>query len=288
MYQSQHIQVNGLTLHTLCWNDEKKELPLIVLFHGWLDHAASWIECLNRIADEGYRIMVPEQRGHGHSEHLPLFCHYHFPDYVADMQAFVDAKVSPNTALHVIGHSMGGSIATLLCGVGAISAESLTLIEGLGPAHEPPGAAFTRYKTHLEQRRHPRTPKVMTSVQEAADRIQRLNPKLTDARANQFAEYITKPTKGGLIWTWDPRHRDKAPIGYDAARYQHVFRQLRLPTHLIWGADSWYLKLPDLQSRIDCLPNIQGQYTLNTGHSPHYDAPETLATTLLNCLQMGQ
>ena len=70
MYQSQHIKVNGLTLHTLCWNDEKKELPLIVLFHGWLDHAASWIECMNRIADEGYRIMVPEQRGHGHTSRV--------------------------------------------------------------------------------------------------------------------------------------------------------------------------------------------------------------------------
>ena len=284
MHQSQNIQVNGLTLHTLSWNREERTLPLIVLFHGWLDHAATWIDCMNHIANAGYRVMIPEQRGHGHSAHLPSFCHYHFPDYVADMQAFVDANVCSDTELYVIGHSMGGSIATLLCGVGAISAHALILIEGLGPAHEPPHAAFARYQTHLEQRRKPRKAKPMASVEEAAARIQRLNPKLSNDRARQFAKYITKESEDGLVWAWDPRHRDKAPIGYDAARYQHVFQKLQLPTHLIWGAESWYLTLPDLQSRIDCLPNIHSQHTLNTGHSPHYEQPAVLAETLLACL----
>ena len=186
--------------------------------------------------------------------------------------------------IHLIGHSMGGSIATLLCGVGAISAHALILIEGLGPAHEPPHAAFARYQTHLEQRRKPRKAKPMASVEEAAARIQRLNPKLSNDRARQFAKYITKESEDGLVWAWDPRHRDKAPIGYDAARYQHVFQKLQLPTHLIWGAESWYLTLPDLQSRIDCLPNIHSQHTLNTGHSPHYEQPAVLAETLLACL----
>ena len=285
LHQSQQLTLNGLMCHTLSWNIERTELPLVVLFHGWLDHGAAWIDCLNHIADAGYRILLPEQRGHGHSAHLPAYCHYHFPDYVADMQAFVDDMTTSDTELHIIGHSMGGSIATLLCGVGAISAQSLILIEGLGPAHEPPNTAFARYQTHLQQRRTPREPKIMISRAEAAERIQRLSPKLSDQRALQFADYITKPTKGGFIWSWDPRHRDKAPIGYDAARYQHVFRQLELPTHLIWGAESWYLKLPDLQSRIDCLPNIQSQHTLSTGHSPHYDQPERLAAVLLNCLR---
>lgn len=285
IHHRHHINVNGLKLHTLSWNLERTEWPLVLLFHGWLDHAAAWIDSLNILAAAGYRVLLPEQRGHGQSEHLPAFCHYHFPDYVADMQAFVDQMVSAETKLHLIGHSMGGSIATLLCGVGAISAQSLILIEGLGPAHEPPDTAFNRYQMHLQQRRNPRRPKVMHSQSEAAARIQRLSPKLSDQRAMKFADYITQPVEDGFVWRWDPRHRDKAPIGYDAARYQHVFKQLNLPTHLIWGAESWYLKLPDLDSRIQSLPNIQSQHTLQTGHSPHYDQPEALAAVLLSCLQ---
>lgn len=279
--RSHYVNISGLQIHYLEWNPESSKT--ILLLHGWLDHAEAWRETLNRVASLEYRIIVPEQRGHGKSGHLPAYDHYHFPDYVADMQAFIDHL--DLKSLIIIGHSMGGSIATLLCGVAAIPCSRLILIEGMGPAHEEPDGSFTRYKRHLKQRREPRSHRVMESIETAADRIQRLSPRLSKKRALEFANYITQPVEEGHIWRWDPRHRDKAPIGYDAKRYQKVFEQIENPTDLISGKDSWYLKLPDLQSRILAFPNIQNQISLPTGHSPHYDAPKELAASIIRCLE---
>lgn len=273
--------MNDLRLHCLSWNKDEADLPTIVLFHGWLDHAAAWVDTFSPIAAAGYRVFIPEQRGHGRSEHLPAHSHYHFPDYVADMQTFLQENDLAGDKLILIGHSMGGSIATLLCGVGAVKPKTLVLIEGLGPAHEPPETAFERYQTHLKQRLSPRPHKTIPTLAEAASRINRLSPVLTEERAIEFARYITKPVENGYQWRWDGRHRDKAPIGYDSERYKAIFQSIDTPTSLIWGRSSWYLKLTDLQERVASLANVVSEQTLETGHSPHYERPHELAMALL-------
>lgn len=100
--RSRTVPVNGLTLRYLDWGNEGA-LPLVLL-HGLGGAAAEW----RRIAEsfrERYRVLALDQRGHGDSDHAPPEA-YTTADYVADLEAFVDALELKRFIL--VGHSMGG------------------------------------------------------------------------------------------------------------------------------------------------------------------------------------
>jgi pimeloyl-ACP methyl ester carboxylesterase len=75
-----------------------------------MDAAASFDLVAPALADAGLRVVAPDLRGFGESDRVAGGGYYHFPDYVADVDALLDGDV------FVIGHSMGGTIATLLAG----------------------------------------------------------------------------------------------------------------------------------------------------------------------------
>ena len=79
--------------------------PSIILLHGWLDQSAAWDPVADYLHKKGYSIAIPDQRGHGCSDHAPKSSHYHFPDYVCDL-ALLHKQLS-DQPIQLIGHSMG-------------------------------------------------------------------------------------------------------------------------------------------------------------------------------------
>ena len=59
----------------------------------------------------GHHCIAIDHRGHGCSGHIPLYEDYHFPDYISDLQALLSILSLEQFVL--IGHSMGGTIASL-------------------------------------------------------------------------------------------------------------------------------------------------------------------------------
>ena len=102
--QEQFLQINGLRICVASLGSG----PAIVISHGWLDHAGSWMQVAQQLASAGFRVIVPDQRGHGRSEHVPQSSHYHFPDYVADLALLLNVMQLKEYSL--IGHSMGGTV----------------------------------------------------------------------------------------------------------------------------------------------------------------------------------
>ena len=56
---------NGLTMHYLeaGWGDASR--PLVVLLHGFPELAYSWRRIIPVLADAGYHVIAPDQRGYG-------------------------------------------------------------------------------------------------------------------------------------------------------------------------------------------------------------------------------
>ena len=78
--------------------------PIIIL-HGILGISDNWVSFGKRIAEQGYRVIIPDQRNHGHSPHSPAFNYYALVD---DLYEFIDNLGLENPIL--IGHSMGGKV----------------------------------------------------------------------------------------------------------------------------------------------------------------------------------
>ena len=58
---------NGVTLHVLEAGFEAASRPCVLLLHGFPDLAYSWRKVLRPLAEAGFHVVAPDQRGYGRS-----------------------------------------------------------------------------------------------------------------------------------------------------------------------------------------------------------------------------
>ncbi|HNL32158.1 MAG TPA: alpha/beta fold hydrolase, partial [Pseudomonadales bacterium] len=102
---------------------EHDATPLLAL-HGWLDNAASF----DRLAPllPHLRLVALDMPGHGLSSHRPAGCRSHIWDDLPELLQCADQLGWQR--FHLLGHSRGAGIATLLAAAVPERVISLTLI----------------------------------------------------------------------------------------------------------------------------------------------------------------
>jgi len=58
-------RINGLTMHVLEAGFESADRPLVLLLHGFPELAWSWRKLMLPLAEAGYHVIAPDQRGYG-------------------------------------------------------------------------------------------------------------------------------------------------------------------------------------------------------------------------------
>lgn len=107
------LQVNGLAMHVQQVPPAAQTqgpAPVAVLIHGTAtDSMASWYLTLARpLAEAGFRVVMYDLRGHGHSERPPSG--YGLDDFVDDLGALLE-ELSITGPVYLLGNSLGGTIA---------------------------------------------------------------------------------------------------------------------------------------------------------------------------------
>jgi pimeloyl-ACP methyl ester carboxylesterase len=257
--------------------------PVVVILHGYLEQAAAWDEVAALLP--GRRVIVPDHRGHGLSDHVGAGGFYHFWDYIADVLALLDAL---DTTVDVVGHSMGGSIAVLATATAPERIRRLVLIEGLGIADGTSGAV-DQARLAMRQRRRPTRHASMPDLENAAERLIRGNPDLSMSKAMRLASRITRSLPdGSLTWTFDPMHKLRTPQAFSAPVFMHFLKEIAAPTLLIEGQTSVFRKLPDLDERRRALRDHRLVILDDTGHNPHHTCPNVLSRHIEEHLDVGR
>ena len=273
---------HGLHLCTYTWGTLSPSKSTLIFLHGWLDHSDSWNTVATLLAERDFHCLALDHRGHGHSDHIPQYEEYHFADYISDLQSLIQVHQLRDFVL--VGHSMGGTIASIYSALCAIKPSHCILIDGLGPKHETASEATHRFKLHLSQRSRPSRHRPMT-LETAVKKLSRAHSFLSQDSLKQQALRLTQPVEKGLRqWRWDARHRNKSAISFSLPRFLNILSQIECPTHCIFGKNSWYLQLPDLPSRLKAIPTLNKQIQLPSGHSPHVECPDLLAQAIQDCL----
>jgi len=267
------LRPRGLSMRVCAWGPAAG--PAVVCCHGWLDQGAAWDAVAVQLVARGYRVFAPDHRGHGHSDWTPTGSTYHFMEYVADLDALLDVLELPSAVL--VGHSMGGTISSLLAGLRPQRVTGLVLLDGLGPPRVSDDDASDQAVAFLDQNRAPRPQRPMDSLDRAAERIRRTNPHLSAQGARALAHRVTRATPDGLIWRWDPLHRTRAAVAYDADRHLSVLRRIRCPVAVGVGADGWYAHMSDLEQRILAIPRVVAHDAFSCGHDLHHAVPSAVA-----------
>jgi pimeloyl-ACP methyl ester carboxylesterase len=97
---------NGVTLSYVELGDHAG--PPVLLLHGWTDSSRAWTIAAPYLGE--YRLLIPDQRGHGGSDKPD--CCYSLADFANDAKLLLDAKGIRQAA--VVGHSLGSLVGQAL------------------------------------------------------------------------------------------------------------------------------------------------------------------------------
>jgi pimeloyl-ACP methyl ester carboxylesterase len=277
------VDARGLSIHLLEWGEPAGE-P-IVLVHGFLDMAHSWLSLvvsLQSKTSEPLWIIAPDCRGHGDSGWVGAGGYYHFPDYVFDLDCVLRALGAARVKL--VGHSMGGSISWLYAGAFPQRIVKLALIEGVGPAgmnfsDAPARMATWISEVHQRGRDHFRQ---YPSVEAGARQLRQTNPRLTEEAALDLARAGMKQTDSGKwLWKFDPLHRTAAPQPFYTAQALEFLSRIQCPVLTVEGQQSHQRGRTDTQQRYHAITQHQHAVIDNAGHMVHQDNPEGLAEVMI-------
>lgn len=274
MSEELELQTSYLRLAARAWGP-LDGVPVLAL-HGWLDNAASFDALAPLLPD--VRLVALDLTGHGRSEHRPPGIHYHFVDFIPDVVAAADALGWDRFAL--LGHSLGGGIASFIAATLSERIDRVAMIEGLGPPTSDPadGPANLR-KTIQQMDALPRKCPPVYANLEAAIQARCEASGLSWAAAAILVERGVRPVDGGFGWRTDPRLRFVSPLYLSEPQILAYMERIVAPTLLICGADGYLVKRAYMQERYARIADLTVKI-LPGGHHPHLEDPEPCAHLL--------
>src|SRR6201992_182116 len=66
--------INGLRMHVLESGFETRGRPCLLLLHGFPELAYSWRKVMPALAEAGYHVIAPDQRGYGRTTGCSIWC----------------------------------------------------------------------------------------------------------------------------------------------------------------------------------------------------------------------
>ncbi len=107
--------VNGLTMHVLEAGYESPGRPCLLLLHGFPELAYSWRKVMPSLAEAGFHVIAPDQRGYGRTtgwdgDYDGDLASFRMPNLVEDALQLVNVFGYRSVAA-VVGHDFGSPVA---------------------------------------------------------------------------------------------------------------------------------------------------------------------------------
>lgn len=282
------IEAYGIRLAVYEWGDAHAQ-P-VLLAHGGFDFARTYDVFAPLIAEQGYRVVSWDHRGHGDSEHAEL---YSWQADERDLLAVANS-VSPGPC-PVIGHSKGGAM--LLHTIQALPRRfsKFAAIDGLPFRQRLPDVANRERTTKMKEKvidwldherrahdiiRKPGTP------EELAKRRARMNPRLSHEWLHYIVYQGARQSDDGWRWKIDPALKMGGFGPWRSRWATDRLPGLSIPLLALfgtenepmgWGADPEGLRryMPP-HARIEVLQDV--------GHFLHIEKPQACADLILEFL----
>jgi pimeloyl-ACP methyl ester carboxylesterase len=287
--QAHRVSLRGLSHRVLTWGDPAA--PKVFLLHGWMDVAASFQFLVDAFARDWYAI-APDLRGYGQSAWQPQG--YWFPDYVADLEALLDA-FAPGEAAALVGHSLGGNIVLHYAGVRPQRVRAVVSLDGFGIPAEDASLAPAKFRAWLDAQTQPAEFAPYASIGHVAARLRKNNRRLTEDRALFLARHWAEElADGSARLVSDPRHKLPFPTVYRLEEVFAIWRAIEAPVLWLAGADSTIPRwldgaqasdggtdpLAGVRRRLAHIANGRLQVVADAGHMLQHDQPGAVAAAI--------
>ena len=292
---SEFVPIRHNNYHVRVWGKPNPDVAPLVLVHGWMDVAASYQFLVDALSDAfvGKRqIIAPDWRGYGLTTASPVD-NYWNQDYLADLDFLLD-HYSPNQAVDLVGHSMGGSVVMQYGGVRPARIRRLINLEGFGGPAGRATNAPKRMATWLDDlkaiSRGDIKLKTYASAADVAQRLMKTNPRLArDQTGRDRAEWLSyhwsaENAEGQWEILGDPAHKISGPLLVRLEEVLALYAAITAPTLVVVASDDsltgWFggkFTQADFDERLKSVPNLKRGRIEDAGHMLHHDQPEQLA-----------
>ena len=218
------------TIRGLHW--ARPGAPKVMCLHGWLDNAASFVPLAPWLG--AFDLMALDMAGHGLSSHRPDSHRYYFTDYLFDLDAVL-AKLGWGHC-HLVGHSMGGGIASCFAAAAPEKVGRLVLLDALGMITLPADQAAQQLRLSLASVRKPRGFLRPFETVEAAMRARQVKSPLSDDAARLLCERSLERSGDHYRWRTDPRLNWRSPQLPGDAQALDLLAAIRAPTLVLTSA----------------------------------------------------
>ena len=284
--RSEFVPIRQLQYHVRQWGTPSPDAPPLVLVHGWMDVAASFQFVVDALSHDHW-VIAPDWRGFGLTE-TPATDNFWFPDYLADLDFLLDHYVG-DQPVHLVGHSMGGHIATLYAGVRPERVRRLINLEGFGMPASRSAQAPGRYAKWMDElkglQRGEMELKPYDSLEAVAQRLIKTNPRLGSDQAHWLAQHWARANAQG---EWrilgHAGHKVVNAQLFRVDEVQAIYQRISAPMLcVVASSDSlggWWkgkYTLEEFKLRIAVVPQVTHAVIQDAGHMLHHDQPQALA-----------
>lgn len=274
-----NIQLSWGTLEGLHW--AKPGAPKVLCLHGWLDNAASFVPLAPYLG--GFDLLALDFAGHGFSSHRPETSRYYFSDYLFDVDAALD--VLGWDQCHLIGHSMGGGVASCFAAALPERVRRLVLLDSIGVLTLPVNQAARQLGLSMLSVRKARSfLRPYESIEEAMLARQQKS-SLSDAAARLLCQRSLEQAGDYYQWRTDPRLNWRSPQFPCDAQALDLLAAIRSPTLVMTTAEIIdYFGEDMAQKRLSAIPGCR--HVMQDGHHHfHMEQAERTGACITEFLQ---
>ena len=276
--ESTFLDIRGLRYHVRHWKGDPSRR--LFLLHGWMDVSASFQFLVDALAPD-WDVYAPDWRGYGLSQWSGTDS-YWFPDYIGDLDALLE-KIEPRAPVNLVGHSLGGNVGGLYCGIRPERIARFVNLEGFGMPATRAEQAPKRYERWLEELRVAPGWRPYGSYDELADRLQGNNSRLTRERAEFLARHWGREAEGGgVVLRSDPAHKLVNATLYRLDEARACWSRATAPVLWVEAAESetrtrMKLSPEELAERRAAFAQLTFHTVADAGHMLHHDQPGQVA-----------
>jgi pimeloyl-ACP methyl ester carboxylesterase len=214
---------------------------LVILLHGFPEYCGSWRKQMASLAEAGFHVVAPDQRGYNLSSKPAAVADYDLDNLAADVIGL--ARYLGHGTFSLIGHDWGGSVAWWIASRNATTPRRMVVLNAPHPAiwREAMGRDWRQWlrSWYVRVMRLPRLPELMIGRLGYQALSQALEPaKLTQAELDRYRKAWSQPgALTGMINWYRAFMKKRFPA---AASFV-----VDVPTLIIWGDLDPYA-LPEL------------------------------------------
>lgn len=269
-----NIRLSWGTLEGLHWSTPGA--PKVLCLHGWLDNAASFVPLSPYLQD--FDLLALDFAGHGFSSHRPANSRYYASENLFDVDAALD--VLGWQSCHIIGHSMGGGIASSFAAARPECVERLVLLDAVGILSQSADQTARQLGLSMQSVRKTRgVLRPYESVEEAM-RARQKTSSLSDHAARLLCERSLQHTGDYYQWRTDPRLNWRSPQLLTDEQALDLLAAIKAPTLAITSPTAFeYLGDEMLQKRLAAIADCTHVNDAGAHHF-HMEQPEHIGISI--------